>query len=564
MAFNEIRGQALRDFDQQRAQQPAVVNRPVAVGQVAQNQGGAGNVRWDGTRWTSTAAPVSAASRPNSVGYPTAAPGRSLAEQTHNPSTVNRASGTGAPVTVNKPMGLGAQAPKYGVQAAPPASPQPVAQTASPAPVYRLASPAAEGLAYGASTAAPAASWRALAVFPNNPSAQAAYDEVYTSLQGIVDPADLERYATNAGQEASRGQAQGGSFGASRNNAHTPVPTYKEVPAAPVAPVGYGAFGGQRAAENVASVNRPTPAPVVPDFTAAATAPTRSDYVPPTESAFVNMPGFDQDKYRDTMVALEVGQIERGHADSARRIREEMAARGFSQQGMSGIEADALIRSNIARQEALGQARGQATVRGMEFGREDAWRRAGQIDNYGLARGGFGISYAGDNRQANREDTMLPIQAEAGRIANQGGRITNQAGQANADVATATTQARIDHIKSVATNADIVNRRAEFQLENDIAVAPVLREQASAQLRQIEQEMQLAVAKQDWAMVDQLGKLAAQVASKGGFKIAGGFLGGVVGSIVPGVGTVAGAAVGSAGGAGLDTILAPAATPAKT
>ena len=533
MAFNEIKGKALRDFDSQRA---VTVNRPKTIADYSYNPAptkpktiadysyNPAPVRSSGGSSNWGPAPSSGLQGPMPDGGTLAA---------HVAAGGSRYDTSSAPV-VNRPVGTGA--PKGLITRAPGAStPPPPAATSSsginytPAArsSYGLLSDAAEGLAYNANKARANTSWRALAVFPNDPSAQAAYDEVYTSLQGQVDPADLERYATNAGQQA----AQGGGFGAARNNAKMPVPTYREVPTAPSPPVDYGAFGGQTAAGNFAPVNRPItvdrpqtqPAPVPP--------PTRSDFVPPTTSRVDDLPQLDQGTLQQTYTQDAQRQIIDRFAGREKQIREQAAARGLSENAVFALVQQA----EVERDMALGRSRNEAMRSATEYGADYGLRRAGLGDNYNLARGGFGISYAGDNRAANREDATLGLDVEAKRIANaggvianQGGVIANQTGQANADVATATTQARIDSIRATVQGQNLQNEATRFDIDQAVQAAPTVRATAQAQLQEIEQRVAKAARENDWATVDQLGKLAATIAKHGGFKIAGGILGGLM------------------------------------
>lgn len=130
--------------------------------------------------------------------------------------------------------------------------------------------------------------------------------------------------------------------------------------------------------------------------------------VPKVRDPYADIPAFDQKKYAETYIADQVGEVERSYADEVRRVREEMAARGFSQQGMSGLEADAVIRTNIARQEALGKVRNQAQREAQAFAREDAFKRAAGLQQ-------------SDRDALVRYETLakLPAQLTAADLANE-------------------------------------------------------------------------------------------------------------------------------------------------
>lgn len=558
--------------------------------------GGGGNLVWDGTRWNE--APAGAPAKP--------------ANMTSTPTiqrTTSRASGTGAPSNPT-PLPLAARAPSasYGLTGAT----QPTITRGIGTPRYSL-SVSGGGITDQDRKKALEDELAALWGYMEKYKGTLAYDG-YARRAAEIE-AEQKAASTPA---AAAPSAPSGAFGSGvnaagqRTNYNTAPGQQMQTPATvgERRPNPYGgedvvwtgsnwepasAYAAQQARAAAPTIERQKPA------AQQAPATTRTDYVPPTESRFESTPGFDQADYKTAYVNAQVGDVNNAYAETIRRNREDYAARGLSQAGRSGAEQQALVMAEIARNNAAGQVGADATKTAMEMGRTDAIERARNIDSYGISRGNFGINMARDNRDATREDSMLPLDTQikvleaaginlrnAGiQLANDGSVIQNDHNRAIVDfykqtrnidmtrmqqgvdagaldlqksaneleIMRGTTAERIAQIKAAATSANLANERTRFDIDYAQSVAPTLRATAEAQLREIEQRVTAAAQKQDWAMVDELGKIAGRVAKAGGFKVAGGILGTVIGSIIPGAGNVAGGAVGTAIGAGLDGIL---------
>lgn len=561
--------------------------------------GGGGNLVWDGTRWNE--APAGAPAKP--------------ANMTSTPTierTASRASGTGAPSNP-APLPLAARAPStsYGLTGAT----QPTITRGIGTPRYSLSVSGGGGITDQGRKKALEDELAALWEYMEKYKGTLAYDG-YARRAAEIE-AEQKAASTPA---AATPSAPSGAFGSGVTSAGRPA-NYNTAPGQQMqtpATVGerrtndYGgedvvwtgsnwepasAWAAQQARAAAPTIERQKPA------AQQAPATTRTDYVPPTESRFESTPGFDQADYKTAYVNAQVGDVNNAYAETIRRNREDYAARGLSQAGRSGAEQQALVMAEIARNNAAGQVGADATKTAMELGRTDAIERARNIDSYGISRGNFGINMARDNRDATREDSMLPLDTQikvleaaginlrnAGiQLANDGSVIQNDHNRAIVDfykqtrnidmtrmqqgvdagaldleksaneleILRGTTPDRIAQIKAAATSANLANERARIDIDYQVSVNPTLRATAEAQLREIEQRIEKAARANDWAVIDELGKIAGRVAKAGGFKVVGGWLGGFLGNAVPipGVGMVAGNIVGGVLGGALDTAL---------
>lgn len=166
------------------------------------------------------------------------------------------------------------------------------------------------------------------------------------------------------------------------------------------------------------------------------------DYIPPTQSAFATAPGFDQQAYADAYINQGQNAIRQDAATGRAQLVADMARRGLSPEAQQAQ----LAQYDAGLYGQLGQNRADATAKAADLAHQDAITRAGQIDNYGLARGGFGISYAADSRNAAAQSALLP-----GQVIGQGLNNATAAQYLNEQQTTA--PARADLIRAQADGA---------------------------------------------------------------------------------------------------------------
>ena len=182
--------------------------------------------------------------------------------------------------------------------------------------------------------------------------------------------------------------------------AHTAVPGYRALAATPQA----------------ATAPQLNPAAAVGVNAARAIAPASESYGIAKTSAYEALKNPYSGQYRAALVNQQRGDIQSEYSGNLGRIRQNMAERGLSEAGLSGIEQQAILQNEMGRTNALGRLGADSTVALTDKGAAWDANKAGQIDNYGLSRSGLALSYAGDARAAELQPGQVQSQGIANRF----------------------------------------------------------------------------------------------------------------------------------------------------
>lgn len=315
-------------------------------------------------------------------------------------------------------------------------------------------------------------------IFPNNPQSAAVYDATMAAKPPMIPAALWESTAREQAAKASAGAS--GSFGSSRV---TPTSQLDTSYIAPVQPTNApaikkrgdtyqdggqttyyddlsqtylsrkqfdakfnptpenadnhkrGSFGGSnadgqdrinktgQADPGVGSAVGDTPVEVWGGATIRPGIMARQDreqldYITGTRSAYEDVPAMDA-AYQARLAGQAVDNAEQQYRLMADRIGANAAQRGLMAGGASGIGESAM--RDLAMQTAQARTRGlnDAMLASEEMKQRYGMMRAGGIDSFGLNRGNLAIGMAADTRAQNRQDTLLPLEADAARLANQ-------------------------------------------------------------------------------------------------------------------------------------------------
>lgn len=176
-----------------------------------------------------------------------------------------------------------------------------------------------------------------------------------------------------------------------------------------------GGYLDTTAWEQQRAFNASRPIPNAPAYTPAPAAPA---YMPPTVSRYETTPGFDQEAYRQKYIEGQRGDMQTKFEAERQAVIQNYARSGISAD--SPAVAHALSQLEAQRGQELDRLDIEGGREAIKMASDDGFRRAGQIDNYGLARGGLGLSYNQDQRAQVQQDTLLPGQRTAQDVATAG------------------------------------------------------------------------------------------------------------------------------------------------
>ena len=129
----------------------------------------------------------------------------------------------------------------------------------------------------------------------------------------------------------------------------------------------------------------------------------------PTKSNYAGVPNRFDETYTGRLLAQARGQAEQEAALGARRLRESMAERGLTQNGMSGLEAQGLREIEMNRQNNLSNLSRDAQVQAAQLASGFDMQRAGALDAFDMNRGNLALGYSADARAG----MLIPAQVRA-------------------------------------------------------------------------------------------------------------------------------------------------------
>jgi hypothetical protein len=270
----------------------------------------------------------------------------------------------------------------------------------------------------------------------------------------------------------------------------------------------------------------------------------------PDKSNYADVPNRFDETYTGRLLAQARGQAEQEAALGARRLRESMAERGLTQNGISGLEAQGLREIEMNRQNNLGNMSRDAQVQSAQLASGFDMQRAGALDAFDMNRGNLGLGYAADARAG----MLINGQVRAQELSNQAQGLQNQV--ANQDAWYYTTQEAANN-RAARDNFQTLLAGSQYEGAN---IGNAMRG-LDFQTQQALLDTAIRQGRNQGTISDAEASAAQQLAAQGGAwwdspwlknflraALVGG--GAVAGSLVPGVGTAAGAiAGGTAAGA---------------
>lgn len=218
-----------------------------------------------------------------------------------------------------------------------------------------------------------------------------------------------------------------------------------------------------------------------------------------SQAAQVQNP-FDE-RMRGALLAKMNSQAQQQYTNNLENIRRNLAERGLSQAGISGIEQQMTIENELARGATLADNFNTSLTDMARMGAEFGLQQGQAADSYALNLGGLDLQYGNYALGAERQKLLLPLEVQSAQLANRAKELANQ-------FAAETNPIERDRIKTAYD-------QAVFALEQAKTMAPIQKRQAELET----EKMELAIDAYERAVENQNYELAGNIATviaKGG------------------------------------------------